>query len=417
MQRVRTSLPYFKELGWAAEVVCVDEKHSDIIKDDLLLLSLPAGEVVHKIGAFSKTWTSRAGIGSLALRSLWFFATTVSGILGKSKFDLVYFSTTQFPVCVLGAYWKKRFGIPYVIDMQDPWHSDYYKDKPKAHQPRKYWFSYRLNKYLEPLAIKNVSGLISVSEQYISDLKQRYPVIKDIPSAPITFGAYEADLRVADDNSNRFEELIKPGFKNIVYVGRGGMDMHKAISPVFDALRKGLEDKFELFNALRFYFIGTSYAPAGQGVPTILPLAKQYGVEKNVIEITDRISYYHALSTLQEADILFIPGSDDPKYTASKIYPYLLTKKPLLAIFNSKSNAIEILNECVKNAIILTFDDSGTNLTDTCYEILLGCAKGQLVPLELSENFDNYSARNLAAKQTELFEQAIKHHEAKNTKP
>jgi hypothetical protein len=78
----------------------------------------------------------------------------------------------------LGAYWKKKHGIPYVIDMQDPWHSDYYKNKPKAERPKKYWISYRLNKYFEPIAMKNVDGLISVSKAYIDTLKQRYPQLQ-----------------------------------------------------------------------------------------------------------------------------------------------------------------------------------------------------------------------------------------------
>jgi hypothetical protein len=123
------------------------------------------------------------------------------------------------------------------------------------------------------------------------------------------------------------------------------MDMHTAITPVFEVLKKGLSDDPELFNRLKFYFIGTSYAPSSQGIPTILPLAEKFGVQDNVVEITSRIGYYHTLNTLLHADALFIPGSDDPKYTASKIYPYLLTYKPLLAIFNSQSSAIKILEE------------------------------------------------------------------------
>jgi hypothetical protein len=131
MQRVRTSLPYFNEFGWDATIVAVDEKYADVVKDDLLVQSLPADIKIHKVNALGKKLTSKFGLGSLALRSLWYYRQTVNEILKKEKFDLVYFSTTQFPVCILGAYWKKRFGVPYVIDMQDPWHSEYYQDKPK----------------------------------------------------------------------------------------------------------------------------------------------------------------------------------------------------------------------------------------------------------------------------------------------
>jgi hypothetical protein len=415
MQRVRTSLPYFKEFGWDAEIVTVDAKYSEMVQDDFLVQSLPPGIKIHYVEALSKNLSSKLGLGSLALRSLWYYRETVNEILKKEKFDLVYFSTTQFPVCILGAYWKKRFGIPYIIDMQDPWHSEYYKDKPKDQQPKKYWFSYRLHKYLEPIAMKRVDGLISVSDYYINDLKTRYPAINDVPATEITFGAFEPDLKIAAGNQDSFKPLLQPGFKNIVYVGRGGMDMHKAIIPVFEVLKKGLTEQPELFRKLKFWFIGTSYAPAGEGEATIMPLAERYGVDDSVIEITDRISYYHTLLTLQQADALFIPGSDDPKYTASKIYPYLLTKKPLLAIFNENSNAVGVLKECTDNAIVLTFSGDTDKLTDSLYKVFANWGSGLFTTLSLSGNFKKYSARNLTGKQTELFNQAIKHFEAKNT--
>jgi hypothetical protein len=415
MQRIRTSLPYFNEFGWDATIVTVDEKYSEMVKDDLLSQSVPHYIKIYKIKALNKKLTSIFGLGTLSLRALWHYRQKVNAILKKEKYDLVYFSTTQFPVCILGAYWEKRFDVPYVIDMQDPWHSNYYKDKPKRQQPAKYWFSYRLHKYLEPIAMKYVDGLISVSENYIDDLRSRYQSLKQVPSSTITFGAFKPDLKIAAENQDKFKSLLQSGFINIVYIGRGGMDMHKAIIPVFEALKKGLRLQPKLFEKLKFYFIGTSYAPEGKATPTIIPLAKKYELDKMVVEITSRISYYHTLVTLQEADALFIPGSDDPKYTASKIYPYLLTNKPLLTIFNKDSSAVKVINECTKNVMCLTFDKDTTNLTDSLYKIFTDWSNGLFKPIMLSENFESYNSKYLTGKQTELFIQAIKHFEAKNT--
>jgi hypothetical protein len=339
------SLPYFKIFGWEPEVVTVDERHSDLIKDELLLQSVPADVKVHKVNALNKNWTSKTGLGSIALRSLPFYYKNVNLLLKANKYDLIYFSTTQFPVCILGAYWKKKFNIPYVIDMQDPWHSNYYKNKPKEQQPPKYRFSYLLHKYLEPIAMKSCAGLISVSKNYIEDLKERYPSIKSIPEVVITFGSFEKDSQIAENNQQLFKSLLNDQFTNIVYVGRGGVDMHKAIIPVFEVLKIGLNVYPELYNKIKFYFIGTSYAASGKGTLTVLPLAKKMGVEHNVIEIADRISFYHTLITLKQANALFIPGSDNPQYSASKIYPYLQSYKPLLTIFNSNSAVIDILKE------------------------------------------------------------------------
>jgi hypothetical protein len=299
--------------------------------------------------------------------------------------------------------------------MQDPWHSDYYRDKPKDQRPPKYWFSYRLNKYLEPIAMKSASGLISVSQNYINDLKARYKEIKNIPAQTITFGAFEPDLKVAEKNKQLFTPLLDTQFINIVYIGRGGDDMHRAVSLLFKALKRGLQNKPEIFSKLKIYFIGTSYAPNGYGKPTIQPLAKQFGIERHVVEITDRISYYHALSTLQQADALFVPGSDDPKYTASKIYPYLLVKKPLIAIFNENSNVVEMIRQCTKNVIISTFSADANTGEPLLYETLHHWANRDFQPITILSGLQQYSALSLTEMQTKLFNETIKYFERKNT--
>ncbi|SEO23360.1 Glycosyltransferase Family 4 [Mucilaginibacter gossypiicola] len=404
MQRVRMSLPYFAACGWDAEVVTIDEQYADLAKDELLLQSLPSGIKIHKVKALSKKLTSKVGLGSIAIRSLWYYRKTVNRLLKNNKFDLIYFSTTQFPVCILGAYWKKRFEVPYVIDMQDPWHSDYYINKPKNEQPPKYWFSYRLNKYLEPIAIKNVAGLISVSSAYIDELKSRYPVIQNIPAATITFGAFEPDLQIATDNQKLFTGLLNENLINVVYIGRGGKDMHRAISPVFEALQTGLKEDREQYIKIKLYFIGTSYAPAGQGTATIQPLAKQYGIEDHVVEITDRISYYQTLLTLQQADALFIPGSDDPKYTASKIFPYLLTKNPVLAIFNAASSAIPIMQQYGVEHVY-NYDNITNENVFTFFGQLI---QHSLKPVEYNADVvKKYSAQEMTLAQCRLFDKII----------
>lgn len=404
MQRVRISLPYFADYGWETEVVMVDELYSDMAKDELLLKSVPAYIKIHQVKAFDKECTSKLGLGSIALRSLWFYKQKVNQLLKATKYDLIYFSTTQFPICILGAYWKKKFNIPYVIDMQDPWHSNYYQDKPKHQRPPKYWFSYRLNKYLEPAAIKNADGLISVSPAYIHDLQTRYPEIRNTLSATITFGAFEPDVSIAKEHSGDFPLLLNSATTNIVYIGRGGADMHRSIRPVFEAFQQALKEDCGMFSNLRFYFIGTSYAPAGKGKPTIKPLAEEYGISDHVIEITDRIRYYHTLATIAQANALFIPGSDDSRYTASKLYPYLLTGKPLIAVFSPDSPAIGVLKEYGVNQVYDYEHISQQGVIGFFKQVIDGSIQtGSYNP----EAIRKYSAQQLTLQQCQLFNRAV----------
>ncbi|WP_379093595.1 hypothetical protein [Pedobacter sp. UC225_65] len=98
MQRVRMSLPYFETYGWEAEVVMVDEQYVDMVKDPLLLQSVPKSSIVHKVGALSKKWTSKFGLGSIALRSLWFYRKKVNQLLRQQKYDsylLLYYAISS----------------------------------------------------------------------------------------------------------------------------------------------------------------------------------------------------------------------------------------------------------------------------------------------------------------------------------
>ena len=408
MHRVRMSLPYFGEFGWDVEVVTVDPEYSDLVKDELLMQSIPSDIKIHQVKAFDKKWTSKFGLGSLALRSLWFYKKMVNQLLSENKFDLIYFSTTQFPICILGVYWKRKFGIPYVIDMQDPWHSEYYRDRPRHQRPPKYWFSYHFNKYLEPIAMKRVDGLIAVSNKYIIDLKNRYKEIKGVPAAAIPFGVFSRDMEIAQQNHSHFKNLLDPNYINVVYIGRGGADMYNATSMLFEAIKTGMTNEPDIFGALKFYFIGTSYAPAGTGEETIMPLAKEFGVENSVIELTDRVSYYHTLAVLQNADALFIPGSDSPGYSPSKIYPYLLTHKPLIAIFKRTSNVVDMILECTSSVNLHTFPDDDVQ-SKSVYITLRNWGMKLLLPVALTDGFNHYHAKNLTRLQTELFACAIRY--------
>ncbi|MGM9477272.1 glycosyltransferase [Pedobacter sp. GSP4] len=404
-QRVRMSLPYFEKFGWEAEVVAVGEEYIDAVKDPLLLQSIPASTKIHRIQAFSKKLTSKFGLGSVALRSLWYYRKKVNQLLKTAHFDLIYFSTTQFPVCILGAYWKRKFNIPYVIDMQDPWHTDYYQDKPKSQRPKKYWFSYRLNKHLEPIALKSADGLISVSKAYIDTLHQRYPQLIDKPHQVITFGAFELDFAIAQKTYAE-SKLVFPQTENklnLVYIGRGGEDMRSSLQLLFGALKQGIGSLPQLFENIKLYFIGTSYAPAGQGTPTIAPVAEEFGISAYVTEYTDRIGFYESINNLQHADGLIIIGSDQAAYTASKAYPYMLSQKNLLGIFNSQSSAGKVIQQCNAGHLI-TLNQSPTE----AFEVLKNFIKDILshrTPQTNWSAFAQYTANYLTQKQVDVFEQ------------
>ena len=406
MHRVRQSVAYYTYFGWNPVVVSVNEKYVEANNEPLLNSTIPHSLKVIKVKAFSSSWTRKIGLGALALRSLVYYFLAVNKLLKTENADLIYFSTTQFPVLILGRYWKWRFGIPYVIDMQDPWCSTYYLDKPKEERPKKYWFSYYLNKWLEPIAMKKCDGLISVSQAYITQLQVRYPKLKRIPNRVITFGAFEVDMGMTGKVNIYSHFFYDSPIRYIVYVGRGGFDMQAALTLIFAAFKKGIDEQPEIFKNFRFLFVGTSYAPNGTGIKTILPVAEKQGIEAYVSEFTDRVPYFEGLALLKKADLLFIPGSDDPSYTASKLYPYILTKKPILGIFHQESSAISILIN-TNSASVCTLNDGIERVYEYFQRLLMDILEGNYENKTNWIEFEKYSAKEMTRRHVEVFEEVI----------
>jgi hypothetical protein len=222
----------------------------------------------------------------------------------------------------------------------------------------------------------------------------------------ITFGGFEPDFEIASKNTHQSNsELKKNNFLNLVYVGRAGYDMKEALEILFQAFKKGLTEEQKLFTKVRLHFIGTSYAPKGRGIKTVEPISNQLGIENFIIEHTDRIPYYGGLNLLKQADGLIIIGSSGAEYTASKLFPYILAKKPLLGVFNKKSSSAEIIATCNAGHLI-TLEQS----LESSYAALLSFVESlhhQLPPTTNWKAFEPYTAKSLTLEQVKLFDQIV----------
>src|SRR5258708_17182739 len=279
-QRVRMSLPHLAECGWRATVVAVAPEHVEGLQDPLLLETGPRTARVVRTRALSAKRTRQFGVGNLALRAFSFLKREGDRLLATEHFDLVFFSTTAFPVMALGRRWLKWWGVPYVLDFQDPWLSDYFRDRtdtpPGGHF--KYDLSQKLARLLEPYAVKKASHIITVSPAYRESLLQRYSWLSSDRFTVLPFGAAENDFEVL--NSLDLQQTVfdpRDGKRHWVYVGAGGTAMRFSIRSFFQALGRARRNGGgrELEN-LMIHFIGTDYAAGDRARETFRPGACEY---------------------------------------------------------------------------------------------------------------------------------------------
>ena len=408
--RVRTTAPYFRDFGWNPVVLAVRPEFVEGVKEPLLEETLPKDMPVFRTAALRTQWTRRLGLGNLGIRAWPFLYRRGCKVIRQEKVDLVYFSTTVFTAMPLGRAWKRRFGIPFVLDMQDPWVSDYYTRRPKTHRPPKYWAAAPLHRLLEPWTMRAVDGLIAVSHDYIRTLTERYPWLSKMPAKVLPFGAAETDFEMIRKRPqpNRFFDPTD-GAVHGVYVGRGGPDMGAALRIVFESLKLGIRRAPERFSRVRLHFVGTDYACDDRAKSTVEPVAQECGVGAYVEEHPLRIPYFEGLQLLLDADFLLIPGSDDPQYTASKLYPYILARKPMFCVFHEHSSVCGIVSE-TRAGDLLTFKSGEP--PEACAERLLGMWDSMLSRLPSAPQidwaaFEPFRARQIARAQCELFDEVV----------
>jgi hypothetical protein len=414
MHRVRQSLPYFRRFGWDPVVLTVEPRFVEGYRDELLIATVPDDIELHRVEALDPEWTRKVGLGSVALRSMWHCWKKGNELLAHGDIDLVYFSTTAFPLPVLGRYWKSRFGVPYVIDMQDPWHSDYYLDKPREERPPKFWLSYQMHRLLEPIAMREVDGLIAVTEAYNEDLTQRYGDMDLAATAVIPFGVSEWDYRVVEEHpiDLGFFPRTAPGEIRGVYTGVCNPPMLPTIRALFAALREGLDRDPDTFGRVRLYFVGTNYKQDAQ--PVVLLLAREYGVEGHVFEKPERIPYMGALQIQKDCDFLLLIGTADAQYTASKLYPYIFAHRPILAVFSAGSSVVEVM-EATGSGEAVTF----RGIPDAALSARILVAWRRMIgrmpytPATDWHAFEEYTAESMTRKQVDVFDRVLRRQRAR----
>jgi glycosyltransferase involved in cell wall biosynthesis len=408
-QRVRTSLPHYTEFGWKPEVLAVAPQHVEGRLDRELLTTIPAELPVHRCGAWPAALTRLIGMGNVAYRSRGRMRAMGDDLLRNGQFDLVYFSTSQFIATTLGEGWQKKFGVPYAIDIQDPWRTDFY-ERPGAPPPPggwKYQIACRQAARLEEPSWRNAAGFVSVSPGYLKQLRGRYPWFAAKPAAVIPFGAAPSDFRKAREAFDLTPAIpLEPGTLCCASVGAVGPIMREALEHLFSAVRRVRAEDPARAGRLRFHFVGTSYAPEGRNVASVLPVAEAFGVADLVREEPRRVEYFTALRTMLEADALVVPSSLDPHYSPSKLAGCFLAEKPVLSLAPAGS-ALERLAGELGIGPVATIP--GTDrVADNFIRALVTGQTGPLLAARRTGQFEEvHSARARTREQCALFDHCL----------
>ncbi len=328
--------------GWEPIILCVGEAFHEQRLDPGLAALVPEDREVIKVSALPIGLTRPFGLGEISLRAWRSLRQKLFQILSMREIDAVLITGSPFYPMLFAPEIKKRFGVPVVLDFQDPWVSAWGGQQKLS---TKAGVVHRLATWLEPKALRAADFITSVSDNQNVEMATRYPWLKRSNMAAIPIGGDPEDfdyLRRRKVGSVSMH--LEPERVNLSFVGTFMPRTGEPMRALFRGLRSLINEAPELVERLRLNFIGTSNQPNIQTKPSVMPIASEIGVADYVREVPQRVPYLEALSILARSDGILLIGSDEPHYTASKIYPALMSGTPYLSLFRSQSSAHTILS-------------------------------------------------------------------------
>jgi hypothetical protein len=400
--RARHLAKHLPACGWRPVVLRVDERHYVERLDPALNALVPGTVEQVRVKALPAWLTRAAGVGDLGLRAYPYLARALDQLMQTHRPEVIFFTGFPFYPFLMAARVKRRHRVAVVLDFQDPWVSAYGATRQRA---SKEGLAHRLALALEPKALRAADFVTAVSEIQNGEMAARYPWLDSTRMAAIPIGGDPDDfaaMRATPMQDARFE----PGTVNLCYVGAYWPRAEPVIRCVLRAAAKLRQNDPVLATRLRLNFVGTCSTAAGRASEQVMPLAHAEGVEDMVREAPQRLPFLEALRMVASADGLLLIGSDEPHYTASKIYPALMSGRPFLSLFHRSSSAHAILARA-GGGRALAFDHAAA-LPALEAEVAEGLRTLALAPQDFGHvdpaAFRSYTARAVSGRFAEIFD-------------
>jgi len=336
MHRARHLAWELPKLGWQVEILAPDVSYQPAsCRDDDSAAFFAPDITAHHVGEFLPRLFRATGLGTIGWRALLPMARRGSQLLALKRFDLVYISTAQLPLFLLGPLWRRLASVPYVLDLHDPGYRDDAERPSWLRSGFKHGVGRWLAKRVERHAAADAAAIVSVSASYIDTLRRRHadaraPWLDGDRTAVIPFAVRPEELSEAAQSTPSPRSSDSRERARIVYVGAGAPVMAHSFTLLCRVLARLRHDRPGLIENVTIALGGTTLGWRDGDRCHLAEIARERGLGDIVEEDPRRLSYRRSLEALADADGALILGVDDQGYMPSKLFSYALRGKPLL---------------------------------------------------------------------------------------
>jgi hypothetical protein len=412
--RVRLLAPYLDKYGWKPTVLTVQPSFYEGLPDLGLASLVPDTLRVERSRAIPFEFTRAISFGDLGIRSFRGLYLRAVQLLSAEQYDAIYITVYPTYTALLGPLLKRKFKLPFILDYQDPWVGSWGETVgggENGNVDAKSRISRRLAIKLEPIAVRAADAITAVSLKTAADVLARIPLERPIPVLELPIGGDARDFEVVRSRNER-NSIFDPedGLLHVSCVGTILPLGVETLEAFLSSLARLREVAPRLFNRVRVHFVGTSNVRTPESRLRVMAAAERLGVADAVSEHPVRVDYCDAINIQLQSSAIILLGSSEHHYTASKIFPALLSGRPVLGIFHTLSTASGILSARAGDRIkLVQFSDecpaAGTvsRIADCLMELLTDAQDSKVT--QHSSIDESLSANALAGRFAQLLDQ------------
>ena len=269
----------------------------------------------------------------------WISAATRAGekAIAEQKIGLIYASMSPFESAVIAGYLSRKFGIPWVADLRDPWALDemqvYYSALHRFFHLKKMYSS-----------LLSASTIVMNTPEAASAMKRTFrdSPEKEIVAIPNGFDMEDFSETVHSRTDNKFR-IVHSGYlhtemgldlerKRRFLEALGGIDKGIQIYTrshivLLKSVENWLKSRPDALNDLEIYFVGVV-------TDTDVAIAKK-SLASKFINFTGYITHAESVNLVRTADLLFLPmhnlqSGHRSTIVPGKLYEYMASGRPIL---------------------------------------------------------------------------------------
>lgn len=357
---------FLPEFGWKPiiytpenpDASVTDESLLDEIHPDIVELKAPIwepynfyrkltgkkSETKFKAGyiseASSADWKSKLSVfirGNLMIpdpRKFWIKPSVkyLSQFLEDNNIDAMVSTGPPHSMHLIALKLKKKFDIPWIADFRDPWTQIDFYDKLRLTK----WADKKHHK-LEKMVLRNADHVVTVSPGCAADLEK------------IEGNNIEVIYNGFDHEDFDFKRPDLDATFTITHFGSFNKDRNPL--SLWKALNELAQENAQFRKYLRIQLIG-------QTDVSVINSIKENNLSAN-LALIDHLPHKEGLRKISTSQVLLLPINDAPNVQGiltGKMFEYLATKRPILAIGPTTADFSKIIRE-TQSGVAVDFND------------------------------------------------------------